>query len=151
MSNKIQLKIATPEKLILEESVDQVSIPTTKGEITVLPNHISLISQLAFGELLAIKGEEDIPFAIWGGVVEISNNNIVILTDIAEYADELEEDKIEQARKEAEDLLAKKGEYTTEEYSDLKFRYEQQLARLKVARKFKRKKYRKIPSLNGKS
>ena len=57
MANKIQLKIATPERLILEEEVDQVSLPTQAGEITVLVNHIPLVTQLGFGELLAKKGE----------------------------------------------------------------------------------------------
>ena len=46
MSKKLQLKIVTPEKLILEELVDSVTIPTTEGEITILPDHIPLIASI---------------------------------------------------------------------------------------------------------
>ena len=48
MSKKLQLKIVTPEKLILDEEVESVSVPTTEGEITVLADHIPLIASLSF-------------------------------------------------------------------------------------------------------
>lgn len=47
MSKQLQLKIVTPEKLILEEMVDSVTIPTTEGEVTILPDHIPLIAGLS--------------------------------------------------------------------------------------------------------
>jgi len=146
IDKKIKLKIATPERLILEEEVDQVSLPTKKGEITILLNHIPLVAELEFGELLAIKNKESIPFAIWGGLVEISNNQVIVLADVAEHADDVLNrfNKIEQAKKEAEDLMQKKGDYSEEEYEELLYSYQSQVARLNVAKKYKTKKYRKI-------
>ena len=52
MSKQLKLKIVTPERLVLEEMVDQVSLPTTLGEITILPDHIPLITGLASGKTL---------------------------------------------------------------------------------------------------
>ena len=144
MANTIQLKIATPERLILEETVTQVSLPTKMGEITILPNHIPLIAELEFGELLAVKDDEDIPFAIWGGLVEIKNNQVVVLCDIAEFAGEIIYEKVEEAKNKAEDLMKRKGEFTPEEYADLIYGYERELARFTVARKYKLKKYRRL-------
>jgi F-type H+-transporting ATPase subunit epsilon len=140
----MKLKIATPEKLILEEEVDQVTLPTKLGEITILPNHVPMIAELEFGELLAYKGEEDIPFAIWGGFVEIKNNQIVVLCDVAEFADEIIYEKVEEAKSKAEELMKRKGEFTPVEYADLLYSYERELARLTVARKYKLKKYRRL-------
>lgn len=141
---KIQLKIATPERLILEEEVDQVSLPTKKGEITVLPNHIPLVAELEFGELLAKKGEGDMPFAIWGGLVEVKNNQVIVLADIAEFATDIVYEKVQEAKQKAEDLMQKKGEFSEEEYADLMYGYERQIAMLRVAEKYRSKKYRRL-------
>lgn len=145
----IQLKIATPERLILEEEVDQVSLPTKMGEITILPSHIPLIVELEYGELLAKKNGEDIPFAIWGGLVEVNDNRVVVLSDVAEFVEEIEIKKVEEAKKKAEELMQKKGEFTEEEYTDLIYGYERELARLKVAENYKIKKYRKLDSIKN--
>ena len=54
-SKQLKLKIITPERLILEEIVDQVSLPTENGEITVLPDHIPLITSLLSGDIVALS------------------------------------------------------------------------------------------------
>ena len=53
--------------------VDQVSLPTTEGEITILPDHIPLISGLASGDVVAVSNKEHIPMAVVGGFVEIKS------------------------------------------------------------------------------
>ena len=59
MANKeLKLKIITPEKTVLEEMVDQVTLPTTEGEITILPGHIALVSALKAGDLVAKKNDD---------------------------------------------------------------------------------------------
>jgi F-type H+-transporting ATPase subunit epsilon len=75
MSKQFKLKIITPERLVLEDMVDQVSIPTKEGEITILDQHIPLISSLTKGEILAKSFNEDIPFLVVGGFVEVKNND----------------------------------------------------------------------------
>src|ERR1700759_2665945 len=75
MAKQLKLKIVTPERLILEETVDHVSVPTTLGEITILPEHIPLITELASGDVVAFSRGEHIPVAIVGGFVEVKSAN----------------------------------------------------------------------------
>ena len=98
MSKQIKLKIVTPEKLVLEEMVDQVTLPTTEGEITILPDHIPLIAGLKAGDVVAVSNGEHIPMAVVGGFVEIKNNEqgqteVAVLADFAETIAELTEEK----------------------------------------------------------
>jgi len=74
MSTKFELKIVTPERLILQEMVDQVTLPTPNGEITILPGHIPLISGLASGDVVAMINDEYVPMAVSGGFVEVKKD-----------------------------------------------------------------------------
>jgi len=68
MTKQLKLKIVTPERLILEELVDQVTLPTTEGEITILPDHVPLITGLTSGDVIAKTKGEDVPMAVAGGI-----------------------------------------------------------------------------------
>lgn len=110
MANKtLQLKIITPERLILDEMVEGVSIPTTDGEITILPEHIPLIAGLASGDVVGHTGGEDIPMAVVGGFVEVKKNEegittVAILADFAEHVSAISDEEIEKAKAKAEEL-----------------------------------------------
>src|SRR3989344_6074911 len=100
---QLKLKIITPEKLILEEIVDQVSLPTTLGEITVLPDHIPLITNLTSGDIVALVNGEYVPMAVVGGFLEVKQNEngitvVAVLADFAEHISELSNEKIEKAK-----------------------------------------------------
>jgi len=62
----MHIQITTPEKIVLNEDVDSVTIPTTTGEITVLPHHIPLVSQIAPGILVMKKGGKEENFVLQG-------------------------------------------------------------------------------------
>lgn len=134
---KIELKIVTPEKVLYEGSVEGVSIPTIEGEITVLPGHIPVISAIKAGELRIKKEGNEEYFSITRGVAEISGNSIVILTEAAERAEEVDEKRAEEARKKAKDLMdkVKMGE---EGYADAVAQLERALSRMKIAKKKRR-------------
>jgi F-type H+-transporting ATPase subunit epsilon len=141
---KIKFKIATPERVVYEDTVDQITLPTKLGEITILPNHIPLVSFLVPGEVLIKKGNDEIPLAVSGGFIEFAENKLTILADTAERAEELEETKIEEARKNVEELLAKKQDMDDVVYAGLAVQMERELARLKVVRKYKNSKRQQI-------
>lgn len=147
-AKQLKLKIVTPERLILEEMVDQVSLPTTLGEITVLPDHIPLVSGLASGDVVALSGGEHIPMAVVGGFVEIKQNEkgeteVAVLADFAEHVSELQEEKIAEARARAEELkkLMENKEHVDFEHFEAEL--ERSLNRIKIADKWRNKKYRK--------
>jgi F-type H+-transporting ATPase subunit epsilon len=143
MSQKqLQFKITTPEREVYNSQVDQVTIPTRTGEITVLPEHIPLVAILVPGELVIKKDKEEISLAVSSGFVEVLPDKVTILADTAELAEELDERAIEEAHQRAIDMQKEKR-FDAEEYTALAAQIQKELARLKVARK---KKYRNLPN-----
>ncbi len=133
----IKFKIATPEKVVYEAEVDQITLPTKMGEITVLPNHLPLVATLAPGEILIKTGKEDLPLAVSGGFVEFAGNQMTILADTAERVEEINEERAEAGRARAKKLLDKKGAAENIDYTALAAKMEKELTRLKVAKKYK--------------
>lgn len=141
----LNFKIVTPERVVFEDIVDEVILPTTEGEITVLPHHIPLVALLQAGVLRIKKGNEETPLAVSSGVIEIDGKRVVVLADTAERVDELEEEKIERAREEARKLMeSKRGD--EEGFAEATAALERELARLKVARRYRKSKSGPNPS-----
>lgn len=134
----MRLNIITPEKIVFSEDIDQVTIPTQDGEITVLPHHIPLVGLLKAGELLIKTGENIIPLAVSGGMLQVRTDGVTILADTAERVEEIIVERAEEARKRAEQILAEK-KFDAEEYATIAAKMEKELARLHVARKWKHK------------
>jgi F-type H+-transporting ATPase subunit epsilon len=131
----IKFRIATPERIMLETEVDSLTLPTTSGEITVLPNHIPLVSNLAPGEIRYKVGGKQEFFAVSGGVIEVGKNNeVVVLADTAEFGHEIDVKRAEEARVWAKQLMSEsyKDEKTM---ADAAAALEKNLARLRVAHK----------------
>ncbi len=136
---KINLQIITPERIVYSGKADQVTLPTADGEITIMANHIPLISTMKYGELVIKNGKEEIPMAVWGGFVEVKKNNVTIMTDIAERIEEIDEEKVKEAKKKAEELLKEKDRLSDVAFADATAALEKSLARLKVVRKRRKK------------
>lgn len=139
------LKIVTPDGITYEDTIEQVSVPTQNGEITVLPRHIPLVSVLKAGELRVVKAGEEIVLAVSTGVLEVRpNSEIYILADTAERAEYIDIERAESARKRAEELMAQRVSLEDVEFARLQAKMEKELARLRVG-----KKYRKLPPQNS--
>lgn len=140
--SKINFKIVTPEKVIYEnDQIDQVTAPTTTGEITVLPNHTPLITILNAGELVFKQGNDIHHFAVAGGFLEIKENNeLIILADNVENVNQIDIDRAEQAREKA---LAQMKEIKNREdvdYARIQAIIDRETNRIRVGNK-----YRKLP------
>ncbi len=135
---KLSLKIVTPERIVYEDSADSVSLMTQMGEITILPNHSPLVSLLKAGEMIIRDESNEHSIAVSTGLVEIRpDNTIIILADTADRSEELELEKIEEAKKLAEKRLEEARSAGKIAYADATAHLEKELARLKVARKGK--------------
>jgi len=147
MSKKLLLKIVTPEKLILEELVDQVTLPTIEGEITILADHIPLISALSSGDIVALKDGEYIPMAVVGGFIELKKENnvttVVILADFAEHLASITDAEIEKAKTRAAELKKQAENNEVIDFEHFESELERSLTRVKIADKWRTKKYRK--------
>ncbi len=145
---QLKLKIVTPERLILEEMVDQVSLPTTLGEITVLPNHIPLITGLTSGDVVAFVNGEHAPMAVVGGFVEVKQNEkgeteVAVLADFAEHVGELSDEKIEKAKSRSLELKKLMENKEHVDFEHFESELERSLTRVKIADKWRTRKYRK--------
>ncbi len=129
----LNLKIVTPEEEVLNEVVDQVNVSTSEGELGILPNHASLMAKLIPGELRIKKGGKITYFATGSGFLQIENNNLTIMTDLAATSDEIDEKAAEAAKKRAEETLEQK--LGNEEYAETMAALEKALAQLKVKRR----------------
>jgi len=136
---KINLQIITPEKIAYKDKADQISLPTGDGEITILANHIPLISTMKHGELVIKNDGKEIPMAVCNGFIEVKRNCIIIMTDIAERVEEIDEQKAEEAKKKAKELLAEKDRMSDVAFADATALLEKSLARIRVARRRKRR------------
>lgn len=101
----IKLEIVTPEKKALEEVVDVVTIPTATGEIGILPSHAPLISSVQPGILSYTQGGTTNRLVVSGGFVEVGNNKVSVLTDVAETANEINVEAARLEKGEAERVL----------------------------------------------
>lgn len=139
----LNFKIVSPSGVTYEDNqVTQVSVPTSTGEITILPNHIPLISVIAPGEMRIQKqGGHEVVIAVSTGLIEVMpQNEIRILADTAERAEHIDLDRAEAARKRAEELLLQIKSTEDLQFAMLQAKIEKELARVRVGRK-----YRKLP------
>lgn len=140
---KIQFKIITPEKTVYEDAVDQATLSVVEGEVTILPNHRSYIAALKAGEIIIKRDGKEESLAVAGGFIEFDKNNLVILADRAERAEDIDLKRAEEARQRAENL--KKEKITdSAEYARVAALIEKEMARIRVAKKHHTRKGMKI-------
>ena len=138
----MKFQIVTPEKTVSSEDVEQVSLPTTEGEITILPNHIPLVSIIKAGELRYIKNGEVFALAVSGGFVEVrEDGSIVVLADTAEHAMEIDIARAEEAKERASKLMLEARHKEHVSFESIETALEKELTRIRVGNK-----YRKIKS-----
>jgi F-type H+-transporting ATPase subunit epsilon len=103
------LEIITPEKVVYKDEVDEIIAPTVNGEIAILPNHVSLLTQVSPGELIIKKGPAQHYLAITGGFLEVSKNKVTILAEYAIKAQDIEVARATEAKKRAEKVMSEKS------------------------------------------
>ncbi len=135
----INLEVVTPERVVSRQVVRQITLPTTSGEITVLPDHIPLISVLKPGviEYKNEDGSQDV-MSVSGGFIEVMRDKIVILADTAEKADELDEERIKVALEKAEKLKSEAQSIDHVEFTAATIMMEKELARGRALRRWRR-------------
>ncbi len=128
----IRLEIVTPERLAFEDDVDSVTVPGVEGELGILPHHAPLVSMLGFGELRIRKGGSEELFAIVGGFVQVRPDKVVVMAETADLAAEIDVEKAQEARREAEKAL-EGGFQEGADLSAARAALQQALLRIRVA------------------
>lgn len=131
-----KFQIVTPEKIVHASVADSVSVPTFEGEITILQNHMPLISAVKVGVLRVKHKNEEIFMAVDGGILKMDKGGLIILASSAEKADELIEEQIRKAQEEAKHAIATKKTDSVE-FTQAMAMLERESAKLKALRRYK--------------
>ncbi len=128
---RLQLDVITPERRLLSEAVDFVTVPGLDGELGILPGHTPLISQLQTGVLSYTQGAASRRLLVSGGFVEVNADKVSVLADLAEFPEEIDTAKARAEREHAEKTLnAFSG--TPEEFTAARTQLERSAARLQL-------------------
>ncbi len=112
MSNKISLKIVSPSKIVFDGIVEMVVMRTITGDIGVLKGHENLSTVLDLGTMKIIDGDNEEYISVLGGFAEVTKEGVSILSDSAELAKDIDIVRAEEAKKRAEERLARKDSDT---------------------------------------
>ncbi len=96
------LEIATPEEKVYSETVDTVVLPTTQGELGILPGHIPLMTVINPGELTVTKGGQIEYLAIDKGFIQVHGDKVSVLTEQAINVEQIDPAELDKARERAE-------------------------------------------------
>ena len=136
MANSLKLEILTPDATVYSEDVEMVTLQGVEGEMGIYPQHVRLMTQLMPGEMVVQKDGHDDFLAVGEGLVEITNDHVAILTDMAVRAENIDEAKAEEARQRAAARLQE--QLSSQDLASVNASLARSLAQLSVKRRHRR-------------
>jgi F-type H+-transporting ATPase subunit epsilon len=133
----LHLEIVTPERLAYSDDVDMVLVPGIEGELGILPHHTPLVSLLGVGELKIRKGGDEESFAIVGGFLQVRPDKVVVMAETASLASEIDLEKAQEARREAQRVL-ESGFHEGADLASARAAMQQALLHVRVAERRRR-------------
>lgn len=132
--------IITPLRTALETEVVDISVPATEGIMEILPGHADLITSVSNGELTyRPAGQEPQSLFIGGGFLQVEHDQVLLVTDTALAAADIDSDTVEKALKRAQDALKnRESVLSREEQTRLEAAIAKQLAMLEFHKKLHR-------------
>jgi F-type H+-transporting ATPase subunit epsilon len=136
MGNTLKLEIVTPTETVYSEDVELVTLLGAEGQMSVYHQHVRLMTRLMPGELIVHKAGRDEFLAVGEGLVEITNERVSIVTNMAVAAANIDEAKAEEARQRAAARLREK--LSTQEVASVNAALARSVAQLSVKRRHPR-------------
>jgi len=144
---KLSLDIVTIERVVYSaDDVDMVTAPGIEGEMGILPRHAPVLTALKEGVLRIKRGDQEEPFAIGGGYMEVRPDHVIVLADTAERVDEIDVARAEAARERAERMLREGAPPEGVSRAALEAALRRSRVRLKIARRRRRRSGGPMPS-----
>jgi F-type H+-transporting ATPase subunit epsilon len=132
MADQIQLEVVTPERRVLSESVNAVTVPGRNGEMQILPGHAALISELQTGVLAYNEDGTTFQLHVSGGFVEVSDDRVAVMAEIAERPEEIDAARARLARDHTEKELSS-WNGTEDDFEKARAKLERSMVRLRLA------------------
>ena len=136
MVNTLKLEIVTPDAVVYSEDVEMVTLQGVEGQMGIYPQHVRLMTQLMPGEMIVHKGGRDDFLAVGEGLVEITNDRVAIVTDMAVAAENIDEARAEEARQRAAARLQEK--LSSQDLASVNATLTRSVAQLSVKRRHRR-------------
>lgn len=130
MEGKLKFEVATPERLVVDESVDEVILPSVEGYMGVRPGHAPLLAKLDIGEISYRLGGVTKYAATSGGFVEVLRDSVRVLAETVEHADEIDVERAQRSKSKAEELL--KTEKAPEMFQRAEVRLKRAISRIQT-------------------
>ena len=102
MASKLKLNIITPERVVLETEAEKLTATAVDGELTILPNHEPLVTALGIDILRYTKDGVEESAAVIGGILEVNNEEVHVLSNVAELGVEIDQARANDAKARAE-------------------------------------------------
>ena len=132
MADQLQLEVVTPERRVLSESVNSVTVPGRNGEMQILPGHAALISELQTGVLTYNQDGTNSQLHVSGGFLEVNDDRVSVLAEIAERPEEIDAARARLAREHTEKQLSS-WSGSEEDFEKAQAKLERSLVRLQLA------------------
>lgn len=133
MASTLKLEMVTPEGAISLEDTDSVTLQGADGQVTILPGHVRLMTQLTPGEMVVRQAGRERFLAVGAGLALVKGDRISVLTDMAVSAENIDEARAEEARQRAAARLREK--IADEEVASVNASLARSLAQLQVKRR----------------
>jgi F-type H+-transporting ATPase subunit epsilon len=134
----IRCEIVSQDRTVFAGDVDIVVLPGAAGEMGVLPHHAPVLTTLKYGAVRVRRGGKEDVFAIAGGVAEIQPDIVTVLADAAENVEEIDVFRAEEARRRAQEALAKGIPQDSDAYLAMEAALRRSTLRLDVVRRYRR-------------
>ena len=132
MNQSLQLDVVTPERRVLSESVNSVTVPGRNGEMQILPGHAALISELKTGVLTYNQDGTNSQLLVSGGFMEINHDRVSVLAEIAERPEEIDAARARSDREQTEKQLSS-WSGSEEDFEKAQAKLERSIVRLQLA------------------
>ncbi len=133
MAERLTLELATPTRLVVAETAEEVVVPGIEGYFGVLPGHAAFLTTLGIGEVMYRVGRDEHYLAVSGGFAEVRNDKVIILADRAERPEEIDRARAERAKERAERRLSGRGSEDAIDYARATTALARALVRLQTA------------------
>jgi len=134
----IHIEVITPERKVYEDDVDMVIAPGSEGYLGILPHHAPLLTGLGAGEFRVKKGGVEQALAVYGGFMDVRGDRVVVLTESAEHAEDIDLARAQEARKAAQQAIEFGGLSAADE-ARARVALERALVRIRVGERRRRR------------
>lgn len=106
----MQFSLLTPEGELFSAQVDEVTAQGSEGELGILPDHIPLVTSLKVAPLQIKANGQESRFAIYGGMLQVSQDKVTVLADDAQLPEQIDRQQAVARREALQAQLSRAGD-----------------------------------------